>query len=415
MSEDAPTVLLVAPATSYRIEAFVRAAARIGVTMVIATDVPAASGSFGLPVHRVSFTDAEASLAALGAVRFDGVVAVDERSAWLAARFAEAGVVRGAFHSASGVLAARDKRKMRAALLAAGVSVPRFAVLAAGAQVHALGVELPGVVKPSMLSGSQWVIRANDATELDHAAARTRAILARHDSPLCAEPGFFELLLESYVDGEEVAVEGLMRAGELELLAVFDKPDPLCGPYFEETLYIAPSRKSREVVASVVATAVAAARALGLCDGPIHAELRVGERGPVLIEIAARSIGGLCSRALSHLVGSLEERLLRGAAGLPLEPLRREPPAIGVMMIPVPRSGVLCAVSGVEEACRVPGVDAVTMTVAVGESVRTLPEGNSYFGFVFAHASEPGAVEQALREAHAALRFSLTPLLPLVN
>jgi biotin carboxylase len=269
----------------------------------------------------------------------------------------------------------------------------------------------PCVVKPPMLSGSQGVIRADAPEALARALERVRQVLHRHPSPLRSEAGFFDLLVEGYVDGEEVAVEGLMRSGELQLFAIFDKPDALEGPYFEETIYLTPSRKDPEPQRQLVAAAEAAALALGLGDGPIHAELRLDAEGPVLIEIAARSIGGLCSRALRHQLGSLEERLLRHAVGLPAEALPAAAPASGVMMIPVPRSGVLRGVEGVDEARAVAGIDAVEITIERGETVRALPDGASYLGFLFAHGATAMGVEAALRRAHGALRFQLHPLL----
>lgn len=199
------------------------------------------------------------------------------------------------------------------------------------------------------------------------------------------------------------------------VLALFDKPEPMTGPYFEETVYVAPSRKPEAVQRRIAEVASDAARALGLCDGPIHAELRLDGDRPVLIEIAARSIGGLCSRALVRRCGSLEERLLLLAAGREQPPLCESPPAIGVMMIPVPRSGVLARATGVERARAVPGVDGVELTIAPGEAVRALPEGSSYLGFVFAHGAAPADVEAALHAAHRELRFELRPLLPVVG
>ncbi|MSP24600.1 MAG: ATP-grasp domain-containing protein [Myxococcales bacterium] len=412
MKHDERPLLLVTPGTSYRIEDFVRAARRLGISMAIATDLVGAASKFGLPVYRVSFTDARVAYESFAGDRFSGVVAVDERSAWLAAQLAEARIVEGAYHSTTGVAAARDKRAMRAMLTVAGVRVPDYLCLPALAPAALISPSFPCVCKPAMLSGSQGVIRADDTAGLAAAVARIRAILAGHPSELRMEPGFAELLVESYIDGEEVAVEASMHAGELELIAVFDKPEPLTGPFFEETLYVAPSRKSPAVLDAVVRTVKSAALALGLTDGPIHAELRLALTGPVLIEIAARSIGGLCSRALVHVVGSLEERMLCAAAGLPLPPLVAAPPATGVMMIPVPRSGVLRSVAGIAEARAVPGIDAVAISVAPGETVRAIPEGGSYLGFIFSHAAEPAEVELALRQAHAKLQFALSPLLP---
>jgi biotin carboxylase len=305
---------------------------------------------------------------------------------------------------------------MRERLREAGLPVPGFVRLPPGGPLPE--PRYPCVVKPPMLSGSQGVIRADDATALAAAVDRVRRILARYPSALAGEPGFAELLVEDYVAGPEIAVEGLVEGGVLDVLAIFDKPDPLEGPFFEETLYVTPSRHPDALQRRGLAVTQDAVAALGLSDGPIHAELRLGPDGPMILEIAARSIGGLCGQALVHVLGaraggprSLEDLLLSRALGRPIS----RPPsstASGVMMFPVPRDGVLRAVQGLDEARATPHVDAVTVAVEIGQAVRRLPEGNRYLGFAFAHAPEPDQVEEALRDAHARLRFELAPLLP---
>lgn len=403
--------LLVFPATSYRVEPFVAAAGELGLALELATDLPAAARAYGLPIHRVDFSSNEPPPAFTSPL--SGVVGVDERSAALAARIAKK-VAGLHYHSLRGVQAAADKRLMRRMLLEAGVPVPHFTVLASDSAPPVGGY--PCVVKPPMLSGSQGVIRVDDDASLNQAVAQIRRILARHSSPLRTMNGFYDLLIEDFVAGPEVALDGIMHDGALEMLALFDKPDPLEGPYFEETTYVTPSRHPAATIARIEEVARNAALALGLHHGPIHAELRLGNSGPVLIEIAARSIGGLCSRALEHQVGSLERRVLRAAVGLEREPLparRADRSASGVMMIPVPRSGVLKRVSGVDEARHGEGIDGITITTPIGTAIRTLPEGQSYLGFIFAHGAAPAIVEQRLAAAHSALRFELTPLLTL--
>jgi biotin carboxylase len=260
-------------------------------------------------------------------------------------------------------------------------------------------VGLPCVVKPLGLSGSRGVIRADDAEQARLTAERVRGILAAAQEP----PGA-PLLLESYLPGAEVAVEGLLRGGRLEVLAVFDKPDPLEGPYFEETIYVTPSRLPPERLRRVAELVAAAASALGLREGPVHAEIRLdGDRAWVL-ELAARSIGGLCSRALRFGAGiSLEEVILRHALALPLGAHKRERTASGVMMLPIAEAGTLREVGGVAAARAVPGVQDVHITIPRGRPVVPLPEGDRYLGFVFARGETPEQVESALRRAHAAL------------
>jgi biotin carboxylase len=324
---------------------------------------------------------------------FAAILGVDEEGVMAAALGAER---LGLAHNPPAAVArTRAKAAMRRALAQADVPQPRFALLPCGPDVAAVArdVGLPCVIKPLGLSGSRGVIRADDGEQARAAAERIRAILAAADESADAP-----LLLEGYLPGEEVAVEGLLRGGRLEVLAVFDKPDPLEGPYFEETLYVTPSRLPAAVLAEVEALAGRAASALGLREGPIHAELRVdGERLGVL-ELAARSIGGLCSRALRFGARvSLEQVILRHALGLELDDLSAESAASGVMMIPIPRAGALRAVEGQEEARAVDGVAGLEITIARGRPVVPLPEGDRYLGFLFARGASADAVETRLR------------------
>jgi hypothetical protein len=247
------------------------------------------------------------------------------------------------------------------------------------------------------------VIRADDRQALVRAAARISALLVEDGRPPAES-----LLVEEFVAGAELAVEGFVREGRVEILAVFDKPDPLDGPFFEETIYVTPSRQSPDVLDGVQRLVAAAASALGLTHGPIHAELRLGVDGPRVLEVAARSIGGLCSRALRFGTGvSLEELILAGALGLDLGRLGPTSEATGVMMIPIPAAGRLMEVQGLEAARAVPLVAGVEITVPIGSVVRPLPEGDRYLGFVFASGPSPAAVEAALRHSHSQLSFRL--------
>jgi len=408
-------LLLLFPASSYRVEAFLEAAGRTGVDLWLGTDLPAAFTRLGRPTVAVDFREPERAAAeiarALAGAPLTGILATDEGSAVVAAlASAQLGLP---FSSPEGAAAARDKRRMRALLAAHGVPSPRHLVLSPDAAPGSLegAVRFPCVVKPPMLTGSQGVIRADDAADLARAVARVRGILRRHGSSARADPGFFDVIVEDYLPGREVAVEGLMTAGSLTPLAVFDKPDDLTGPFFEETIYVTPSRLTPAEQADVLDVTERAARALGLGHGPIHAELRTHGGRASVVEIAARSIGGLCSQVFRLAAGPLEDVLLAHAAGLPRPPPGAGAAAAGVMMIPIPRSGVLRGVTGLDAARSVPGVDGVTIAVDPGAAIRALPEGASYLGFIFAHGAAPGAVEAALREAHAALGFTWAPLL----
>jgi len=417
MAEAKPRVLLLFPAHSYRVEAFLDAAGRAGVDLCLGTDLPAAFARLARPTVAVDFRAPERAaaeiVAAAGSARFAGIVATDENSAMVAAIASEA--LGLPCSSAEGALAARDKRRMRRLLDEHGVPSPRHRVLGPEEDPATLAgdVRFPCVVKPPMLTGSQGVIRADDHGELARAVARVRRILAGHGSDARAHPGFFDVIVEDYLPGREVAVEALMTAGEMRPLAVFDKPDDLTGPFFEETIYVTPSRLPPEAQADLLDVTARAAHALGLRHGPIHAELRTDGGRASVVELAARSIGGLCSRVFQLVAGPLEDLLLAHAAGLPLTGGRADgvAGAAGVMMIPIPRNGVLRRVTGVEAARAVPGIDGVTIARAPGDAVRALPEGASYLGFVFAHGDTPEEVETALRASHAELRFEWAPLL----
>jgi biotin carboxylase len=415
MVEARRRILLLFPAHSYRVEAFLEAAQRTGVDLWLGTDLPAAFAKLGRPTVAVDFGAPEraADEIARAAARapFAGIVATDEGSAVVAALAAEK--LGLPCSSAEGARAARDKRLMRRLLAEHGVPSPRHRVLAPHEAPEAIAreVSFPCVVKPPMLTGSQGVIRADDPAELARAVARVRRILERHGGGARAYPGFFDLVVEDYLPGREVAIEAVMTAGEMTPLAIFDKPDDLTGPFFEETIYVTPSRLPPEAQSNLLDVTARAARALGLRHGPIHAELRTEGGRASVVELAARSIGGLCSRVFQTVAGPLEDVLLAHAAGLPLPAKEQGAAAAGVMMIPIPRSGVLKRVTGVDAARAVEGIDGVTIAREPGEAVRMLPEGASYLGFIFARGPAPDEVEAALRSAHRALVFDWAPLL----
>jgi biotin carboxylase len=405
-------LLLLLPTTTYRTEAFVEAAAKLGVELVCASERPSTFEALAPDsLVTLDFGDPDASaetIARLAARRpIDAVVPVDDLTTVVAAAIGQRLGLKA--NSLPAVAMARDKHAMRRCLAAAGVPVPRFRLVRLADDPAALGadVEYPCVLKPLALSASRGVIRANDPREFVAAFRRIAAILESVEAPLPDEARR-ALLVEEFIPGREVALEGLLIGGTLHGLALFDKPDPLDGPFFEETIYVTPSRLAHAVQAEIAAATRDACSALGLTEGPIHAELRLNERGPFVLEIAARSIGGLCSRTLTFGTGlSLEELILCHALGRPLESLERERRAAGVMMIPIPRAGRLASVRGADEAAAVDGVEDVAITMHPGQEVVPLPEGWQYLGFIFARAETPDAVEHALRRAHALLRFDI--------
>jgi biotin carboxylase len=310
------------------------------------------------------------------------------------------------------VAAARNKYRMRQILTKAGLRCPRFwrFPIDDDPTEMARRVEYPCVVKPLSLSASRGVIRADDPTQFVTAFHRLVAILQRPDVGISPRRSAQDILVESFIPGLEVAFEGLLINGRLRLLALFDKPDPLDGPFFEETIYVTPSRFPPAVQDAIVSCTAEVVTTLGLRHGPIHAELRVNEQGPWILELAPRSIGGLCSRTLRFGDGlSLEDLLLRHALGLDVEALARERLAAGVMMIPIPQAGILRQVTGQEGARQVVGIEDIRITMPIGQEVVPLPEGSRYLGFIFARGDTPAGVESALREAHRRLTCVITP------
>ena len=315
-------------------------------------------------------------------------------------------------HPREAVRYARDKALMRQRLSAAGVSSPWFHV----ASLHddPAGVAsrsgFPCVLKPLSLSASRGVIRADAPEEFVRAWHRIRGILKESDIGDRSEGVAAEILIEAYLPGCEVAVEGIVVGGELLTLAILDKPDPMDGPFFEETILVTPSRLPDRVQDDIVSFVRRCADHLGLSDGPIHAELRVDTDQISLLEIAPRSIGGRCSAILKFdPEADLEELILRHALGMPIDGFVRETGATGVMMLPIPRSGVLRRVGGLEAALEVPGINALEITITLGQTVVPLPEGNRYLGFLFARAETPDQVETALRVAHARMEVEVEP------
>ena len=405
-------LLLLLPTRTYRTEDFIDAAHTLGVDLVCASEKPSTLETLApdslLTLDFVDAADAAARVAEWSAGRpLAAVVGVDDVTAAAAAAIAERLGLRASAPAA--VAAARDKFQMRQCLAAAGLPVPRFRRVALGENpvLAARGVAFPCVLKPLSLSASRGVIRANTIEQFVVAFKRIAALLARDDVAVTGDAARY-LLAEEYVPGLEVALEGLLIGGTLHVLALFDKPDPLEGPFFEETIYVTPSRLPDRVQRAIRATAAAACAALGLTEGPVHAELRVNDDGPWVLEVAARSIGGLCSRTLRFGTGmTLEEIILRHALGWTIDTLERERPAAGVMMIPIPKAGVLNNVQGLREAKATRLVEDVVISAHVGQEVVPLPEGWQYLGFIFARGDAPADVEDALRIAHSRLRFGI--------
>jgi biotin carboxylase len=388
------------------------AAVRLGVEIVAASELPSTmqeNNPSGLITLDFIHPQDAARRAAAFARQFevDAVIPVDEDTAVAAAWIArELELSHNSVESAS---IAKNKRLMRETLRRAQVRVPDFwsFTLDDDAAQQAARVSYPCVVKPVFLSTSRGVMRADNEAQFIAAVRRLERILDIKDVSRRGGAVAREVLVEEFVPGFEVALEGLLTDGNLRVLALFDKPDPLNGPFFEETIYVTPSRLPSGTQQEIFETTQQAAGAMQLTRGPIHAELRVNDQGAWVIEVAARAIGGLCSRTLRFGAdgSSLEELILRHALGEDVEQIEREPRAAAVMMIPVPKSGVLREVNGIEDARSIADIEDIVISAHITQRIAPPPEGASYLGFIFGRAETPAHAEQAVREAHARIEF----------
>jgi len=412
-------LLILASKLGYQTRSFAEAAKALGVDVVFASDRchqledPWADGAIA-----VRFDEPEEAARRIVKQSFvrpvDGLIALGDSPTATAAYTARA--LAFAYNHPQAVENCRSKLRQREVLRDAGLPVPGFFSFRVDKRVEKIlpRVQFPCVVKPLRLAASQGVIRANDPEEFQAAVARIKLLLESPEIKATREPELDHLLVERYIPGAEVAVEGLLTRGKLRILGVFDKPDPLEGPYFEETLYVTPSRLPDEAYDSLLDCAERTVRALGLTHGPVHAEFRINDKGPWVLEAAPRPIGGLCARALRFGPKRifLEELLVRHALGMPGTDLDREDEASGVMMIPVPKTGTFEKVEGEGEARATPGIEDVQITARPHDLIAAWPEGSSYLGFIFSHAKSPAEVEAALRQAHTKLKFEITERLP---
>jgi biotin carboxylase len=423
-------VLLLATTTGYQTRAFGDAAERLGVELVFATDRcdriddPWRDGAIAIRFHEED-RSVEAITDASRHRPIDGLLVVGDRPTVIGARVAEA--LGLPWHPPHAAEAAKNKLLTRERFRAAGLPTPHFVQLSIDARAdspiaipqsairspQSAFPRFPCVVKPLSLSGSRGVIRADDDTSLRAAMERLRSLLSSADVRGERDTAHEWMLVEEFIPGREFAVEGLMHHGVLHVLTIFDKPNPLDGPFFEETIYVTPSAAAATEQRAIETAVAAAAAALGLRHGAVHAECRLNAAGVHVLEVAARPIGGLCARTVrfdrrNGSVMTLEELLLRHALG-EAPSWKREACASGVMMIPIPRRGTYRSVDGVEAARTVPHVSSVEITAKADQLLIPLPEGASYLGFIFARAGGTADVEAALRAAHAQLRFRIDP------
>ena len=400
------SIIILASPNTYRSQSYAKAAARIGINIIWVIDIPeklAAEWSISLSVD---FSNANTAIKKILPIakkhNVISVLSIDDSAALIAAKICS---ILGLIHnSPSASLAARNKYIMRKMLKNSDMLNPNFKVFKNSEIPNKIAekISFPCVLKPLLLNGSRGVIRANDPEEFTNAWNRITKILNRSIGT--------QILVEDYIPGEEVAVEALLYDNSLKILAIFDKPDPLDGPFFEETIYVTPSKLSLKHQKNIEYTLTKSTKALGLTTGPIHAEFRINDRGVWPIEVAARTIGGLCSNILDFGSGiSLEELVLSHVTGVSIESLQLDDRSRGVMMIPIPKQGLLRKIIGIENAEAVEGIESIEITAKLNYPLEPLPEGDGYLGFIFAYGESSIKVEKALRKAHALLKFEIEP------
>ncbi|MGK5093150.1 ATP-grasp domain-containing protein [Deltaproteobacteria bacterium TL4] len=411
MGEQKPRILLLIPNTSYRTTAFLSAGSKLGVEVAVASETKRSLADLAPGTTlKIDFRDSGQAVKAIlefaESYPLKAVLGVDDESVILAA---EASLALGLVHNPiEAVMLTRNKVLMREKLSKHPLLAPQYWLFSLQDQVAEMAqtVSYPCVLKPLFLSASQGVIRANNPTDFLSAFQIIESLL---NDPAIAKRGqqkARQLLVESYIPGAEIALEGLLIKGKLKRLALFDKPDTPEGPFFPETIYTTPSQLSAVVQRQVDELIQQVSEIIGLYEGPIHAEMRVNEQGLWLLEIAARSIGGLCSRVLQFTGGmSLEELILRHVLGRNLHAAERQDRACGVMMLSVSQAGVLKEVRGLEAAKQKPGIKDVLITIAPETPVEPLPKDARYLGFIFAEGETPQEVEANLRQAEQCLEI----------
>ena len=416
MRDDSATVLLLIPSHSYRTSDFMRAASDLDISVIVGIDTEFIINADQQNVIALNFSDPEEAAEAISEFRpdisLDAILAVDDAGTLVAAKASH--MLELPHNSVSSVELTRDKYALRVALSRSKLPSPGYKLFEATQSPDELehiadSIEYPVVLKPRGLSGSQGVIRANTSIEFIDGFNRINKILMLESSrDECDADLLTTILVEDYVPGPEFAIEGVLDKGNLTVLALFDKPDPLVGPFFEETIYVTPTSYPDDVQSQIISTVQSACGALGLTHGPVHAEVRLDGDKVFLIDLAGRSIGGQCARTLSFGSGlSLEEIILTHAVGDDINQLNRESSAAGVMMIPIPAAGIFQKVSGVDKAEKISGIESVSIVPTSGDELIPLPDGNEYLGFIFAKGTTAQIVEKSLREAHNQLDFQI--------
>lgn len=404
-------ILLLVPTETYRAEAFITGAAALGVSLTIASERrQAMAASMGRRTLVVSMQNPEVGLKqieqAADNMQFDAIISVDDGGLATAALASKKLGLK--YISTNSAQMSNNKIAMRKRLEQTEISKPWFLVHKPTNKISITTGAIPSfpiIVKPASLSGSIGVMRIDAPEDVESALALCESIQMDHG---CG--GDTQTLIEQYISGVECAVEAMVFNDQLKILAIFDKPRPLEGPYFAETIYVAPSERDREIQNKLQSTLEEARKALEIKTGPIHAEFRItSDREVYLIELAARSIGGMCSNAIPLSGGrSLEELIIAEALGMEIPEFAIENQASGVFMMPVPAKGVLRSISGVEEAKSTRWITNVTLSMMINSEVSPIPYDARYVGFIFAKAPTSRAVVEALEEAFKKIEIEIS-------
>ncbi len=403
-------VLLIAPSGSYRIPPYIEAAKALGIGLLVVSNSKHSLVSEVAKGISVDFDDLrlarEIILSEIKGLKILSVLATDDICVGLSSQIAQQlGLPQ---NNPSAARLTHRKDLAREALQLAGCNTPEFQVIKLiDASNLSKSINYPVVIKPLSLSASRGVIRANDAAEFVQACRRIDSILE-----YTGQSGYErnQVLVEAYLDGAEFAVEGIIIAGEFHLLMIFDKPEPLIGPFFEETYYLTPSQLESAQIQELINEVSRCCHAYNLTHGPVHAEARITQTGVVLLELAARTIGGQCGQLIEFSTcQKLEELVILGMCGIKPE-LPSSVESAGVLMIPVAKSGLLKRVEGMTDALQVEFIRDIEIHIQAGYELIPLPEGSSYLGFIFAQAPSYQQTYDALKKAYDKLNFVTQPI-----
>ena len=406
-------VILIIPSASYRTGPFMNAIKKLDLKVLVISDKSQVfSGKYPDNLIIINFNHwKDKSVEISKWAKNNGlkaVIGVDEESIVLAANLSN--FLNVDHNSIESVLLTKNKYLMRTELIKTGLCSPWFKIFSIYESSNKIinEISFPCVIKPTFLSGSRGVMRVNTKKELSEGIKTLNELLSLDELRKRGGKQSDYIMIEEYIPGKEVAIEGIVSEGKLTMLAIFDKPELLEGPTFEETIIVTPSVLTKKIQYSLLETLQVVVKALGIVKGPVHAEARINRNGNYILECASRSIGGLCSKVLEFQGGiSLEELILRSYLGRNIEKSKLIGNARGVMMMPTEKKGILKEIGGVKDALVVKGVTDLQITVKPGEKLQPLPKGDRYLGFIFAGGNNQEFVINALKNAWSKIEIVL--------